>query len=373
LLPAISPTDPQTDEFSQRLAVAGKALEQARVEAIYCVHGTFSGNDALGLLTELGRFAPGLSRTLSRLGKRTVDLVVGETGNYTPQFVAALEAGLRAGTSTTIPVRQFNWSSQNNHIARADGAVRLIYELATVASGMPAAVLQEAVQPRVLLWGHSHGGNVFSLLTSLLAAERDARDAFFYAARSFYRPWLGREVDLPVWQQVRELLDLPDHPLRRLKLDIVTFGTPVRYGWDADGYAQLLHFVHHRPPENGAEFLAPWRIHVCRLLAATDGDYVQQIGISGTNFAPVPFAPRTLLADWRLDRFLEQDLPRERLVTRLSHGKRVPDAGTTLLVDYGELPTRVYQHLAGHAHYTRRRWLPFHCDQIVERFYGVER
>ena len=27
----------------------------------------------------------------------------------------------------------------------------------------------------------------------------------------------------------------------------MTFGTPIRYGWDSGGYARLLHFIHHRP------------------------------------------------------------------------------------------------------------------------------
>ncbi len=40
---------------------------------------------------------------------------------------------MAAGAERTIPVRQFHWSSQNNHIARADGAVRLIAELARLA------------------------------------------------------------------------------------------------------------------------------------------------------------------------------------------------------------------------------------------------
>ena len=370
LLPAVLPTDPLADEFAAQIATAAAAFGQAQVEAIYCVHGTFAGNDALGLLTELSRYTPGLSHALSRLGKRSVDWVAGETGNFTPQFIASLQNGLSAAAGRTIPARLFNWSSQNNHIGRADGAIRLIQELANLAEALPAKRLTTEDSPRVLLWGHSHGGNVFALVTNLLAAEREGRDDFFHAARTFFQPWFWGEVDLPVWQHVRELLNDANHPVRRLKLDIVTFGTPIRYGWDAGGYARLLHFIHHRPPQEGPEYLAPSLPEVGRLLAATDGDYIQQLGISGTNLAPAPFALRTFLADWRLDSLLERNVLRMRLLNRLRFGTRVPDAGTTLLVDYEEVASSVHKNLAGHALYTRRKWLPFHCQQIAERFYG---
>jgi hypothetical protein len=370
LFPAARPTEPSSQEFNAALTAAGAAFGQARVAAVYCVHGTFAGNDALGLLTELARFAPGLSESLGHLGKRTVDAIAGDSGNFIPEYVATFEAGLRAGAGRTIPVRLFNWSSQNNHIGRADGAVRLIDELARLATAMPAKELNADQPPRVVLWGHSHGGNVFALVTNLLGANAAARDGFFHAARSFYRPWWWGEVDVPVWESVRSLLGEAEHPLRKVALDIVTFGAPVRYGWDSGGYANLLHFVHHRAPPQGIEYQAPVPIETRRMLDAVDGDYVQQIGIAGSNLAPNPLAVRTFLADWRLDAILERDVPRERLLTRLKHGTRVPDEGTTLLVDY-EVEEGLPRHMCGHAVYTRLKWLPLHCREVAARFYGA--
>ncbi len=369
LLSDAKPVEPSSVEFHEALVSAGNTFGQAGVATVYCVHGTFAGNDALGLLTELARFAPQLSKSLSQIGKKTVDFFAGETGNFTPRYVATLQEKLSAGAQHSIPVRLFNWSSQNNHIGRADGAVRLIHELARFATDLPTAAWREEHPLRVILWGHSHGGNVFALLTNLLGADAESRDAFFHAARTFYRPWFWRDVDLPIWQEVRELLNNVDHPLRRLKLDIATFGTPVRYGWNAAGYSKLLHFVHHRPPENGHECQAPVPIEPRRMLVAADGDYIQQIGIAGSNLPPNFLAVRTLIADWRLDKFLESDLPRERLLTRLAHGTRVPDEGSALLVDYPAIESGVHRHLAGHAVYTRRKWLPFHCREIAARFY----
>ncbi|NOZ40967.1 MAG: hypothetical protein GXP24_12190 [Planctomycetes bacterium] len=367
----MSPTSPQSAEFGEQLAAAGACFDRAQVSAIYLVHGTFVGNDLLGLATELSRFAPGLSKKLSRCGKHVVDTFTGEAGNYTHGFAAALEAGLTSGAGQTIPARLFPWSSQNNHIARADGAIRLINELAQHASTSTNTGTNEASRlSRVQLWGHSHGGNVLALVTQLLGADHDARNKFFQAARSFYQPWIRQTVDMPLWQQVRSLLDDADHPVRKLLLDIVTFGTPIRYGWNANGYAKLLHFIHHRPPPQREEYSAPIPLKLLRARKALDGDYIQQIGIAGTNIMPLPFAVRTLLADWRLDQLLEADVARESIMARLHHGARVPDEGTTLLTDYTEISPWLVRNIAGHGLYTRQKWLPFHCHEITKRFYG---
>ncbi len=366
MLPAISPVDPQSAKFDEELARAGEVFASANVAAIYCVHGTFVGNDAFGLLTELSRFAPKLSQRCSQFGKRVIDLVAGDAGNYTRGFTQLLQDRLQRGAGRTIPARLFNWSSQNNHIARADGAIRLLAELAELAEQ------EDSPQPlRVQLWSHSHGGNVLALLSQLLGADRDTRAAFFAAAKPFYRACLRQRVDMPDWQRAEELLDDADHPAHDLQLDMVTFGTPIRYGWNSGGYANLLHFIHHRPPPHGEEHQAPIPLSPWRACKAVDGDYVQQIGISGTNFIPLPIAVRTLLADWRLDGLLEADVAHENIITRLRHGTRVPDEGTTLLVDYTKIDPWLHRHIAGHGLYTKARWLPFHCKEIAQRFYGA--
>jgi len=365
LLPGVSPTRLPSAKFDELLAAAGVNFGRANVAAIYCVHGTFVGNDFFGLFTELSRFAPRVAKLLGHCGKRVVDGMTGEAGNYTRGFTAAFEAGLAAGAARTIPVRLFNWSSQNNHSARADGAIRLISELAQRACDWEASRFR-----RVMLWGHSHGGNVLALVSQLLGADHAARDEFFRAARSYYQPWIRQGIDMPMWQQVRDLLDEDDHPVHKLALDMVTFGTPIRYGWNAGGYANLLHFIHHRPPPQGAEYSAPIPLKLLRARRGLDGDYIQQLGIAGTNCMPLPWAVRTLLADWRLGKLLEENVVRESILARLCHATRVPDEGTTLLTDYTEISPWLVRNIAGHGLYTRRKWLPFHCCQIAERFYG---
>jgi hypothetical protein len=435
LLRSGPPAEPSSPEFAASVAAAGKSFGAAGVVGVYLVHGTFAGNDALGLLTELARFAPGVSESLRKLEKSAVDALVGESGNYTPEFTARFEELLTEGAGRPIPVRLFNWSSQNNHIGRADGAVRLLDELANFAERLPAYVIPPAPSPRrggssehgrqwrpsagaaapealergerasadessppirhssfvirhspsepgdpsqepaprLLLFAHSHGGNVCALMSHLLGGDDATRHDFFHAARTFYRSWLTGRVDLPVWQRAQDVLANAAHPLRQMHFDIATFGTPVRYGWETGALARLIHFVNHRPSPGRHEHRAAYPILPWRMLAAHGGDYVQQIGIAGSGLPPNFLAPRTVFANWRLRRLFHRGIPFQWLTTRLKHGRRVHDDGTTLLIDYEDPETSPLRHFFGHAVYTRSRWLPLHCETIARHFYGNDK
>ncbi len=96
------------------------------------------------------------------------------------------------------------------------------------------------------------------------------------------------------------------HTPRSLRLDVVTLGTPVRYGWDADGYGNLLHFIHHRPVDGLPDDRAPFLPSAEDILQVKQGDCVQQLGIAGTNFTPPAWAWRAWLADTRLGTYCSQ-------------------------------------------------------------------
>jgi hypothetical protein len=340
----------------------GQLLRHGKVAAVYLSHGTFAGDDAFGLVGELGRLFPTASDAVRRVIKDLVDAAAADVGNYTGRYAELFEQSINDGLpEPRIPVRRFNWSSENNHIGRADGAVRLIDELAS---------LQLPAGQRLLLWGHSHAGNVFALMTNLLGSNHAARQEFFEAARVYYRwPVVGC-VDIPIWRRVREMLLAGENPLRDTPLDIVTFGTPIRYGWNEAGFSRLMHFINHRPAEGRPPYLAPFPPVLERVLAAVDGDYVQQFGIAGTNFIPSIFSWRSWWADRSLNRLLQPTQqtydPRERFRT----GARVPDTGETRLVDYGLPGGTLAQHFAGHAVYTKTEWLSFHAEEVARRWYG---
>jgi hypothetical protein len=354
---------PRLPEYHQRLATACEPLVHDNLAAVYLVHGTFSGNDPLGTLTELQRVAPGMAERLRKIWKDMFDRVVGETGNYTVGFAERFQQGLSSAAGREISVQRFNWSSQNNHIGRADAAVRLIGELANLAE----AKSQDSAPPRVMLWGHSHGGNLLALVTNLLAADAEHRQRFFDAARVFYRPWLVDQTDMPAWERTEQLL-ATEHPVKQLRLEIVTFGTPIRYGWDTGGYHKLLHFVNHRPTRHVDEHQTTHPLRPLHILQASHGDYVHQFGIAGTNLIPAPLAVRTFLADRRLNALLQPDVSWMHLFGNYWHAQRVPHEGKTLLVDYRDSDWKFWRHLMGHGSYTRSRWLPFHVGEIAKHF-----
>jgi hypothetical protein len=335
------------------MASVGQVYRAAGVCAIYLVHGTFAGDDPLGLIRVVERLAPGSARRLRQLNKDVFDSLAQDTANYPPQYATELQR------CTGIPVERVAWSSENHHLARAHAAVCLIDGLAE-RSYAPA--------DRVLMWGHSHAGNVFAIATNLLAADAAQRESFFAAGRGYYRPrWFGG-LSKPVWDRVRRWLELPRDSRQLPQLDLVTFGTPIRYGWDSEGYAKLLHFVYHRPRSGIAEYRTTLPGSIDDVLQAADGDYVQQFGIAGTNLMPAGVGLRSWLADLRLARLLQPGLRRRDLPSRLKMGQRVPDEGETLLVEYPDSPAA--RQLAGHAIYTRLSWLPFHAMEVARRFYG---
>ncbi len=397
---------PGSDEFARRMQIVGDVLRSRDVAAIYLVHGTFAGCDALGILTEVERYLPWLGSAWRRTAKQMVDAVFRNVGNYTAAYAQTLEQAINRPGERPIPVRRFAWSGENHHIGRADAAVRLIDELAGfgmrnaefgmrnegLAGSVPtnsAFRIPHSEFPRLLVWGHSHAGNVFALASNLLSGDAEAHDAFFAATGIYRRRLLGR-WELPHWRRVEDLLRTNAECVTRnaesvgtsepafriphsaLHLDFVTFGTPIRYGWDSAGYGRLLHFVNHRPTAGLPPHRAPFPPRERDVRAGADGDYVQQLAVAGTNFLPNLLSYRALLADLRLGRFLQPNVRRRDLLDRLAHGMRVPTEGATLLVDYGPPQGNVVQHLAGHAVYTRPEWMLFHAEETARRLYAAD-
>ncbi|MFM8253246.1 MAG: hypothetical protein ACKOBW_16760 [Planctomycetota bacterium] len=363
-----APVAMESDEWRQGMAAVGAALRAHRVAAIYLIHGTFVGDDTLGIVRLLERCWTTLGHDLRKYEKRLADRLVRDSGNYTWEYAQQFEreinqdeSGAPVELSRRIPVRMLTWSSANHHLGRADGAVRLFNEL----SGLKLIPGQ-----RLLLWGHSHGGNVLALLSNLLGSEPAERERFFQAARDYYQSKLTSDELRQPWLRAKERLLTAAHPLTHIPLDMVTFGTPIRYGWDTGGYAQLLHFLFHRAIAG----LEPWETRfpfsLRSALSARRGDYIQQVGIAGSNFPPAIVDWGLHRADAHLGRVLQTDLPRGNLWSRLRAGQRAPDEGRTLLIDY-EQAGRLLRSAFGHAIYTRQRWLLYHAAEVVRCFYGA--
>ncbi len=363
LLCPSAPPAVDSPEFRHALETTGAQLRRAGVAAVYLIHGTLAGTDAHGWTGQLQRVLPSLGLTLRRQQKRLVDSIVGEVGNYTGDFARRFEAAINESNEAKIPVRLFLWSSENNHIGRAHAAIRLIDELTTAKS---------EPDQRILICGHSHAGNVLALMTNVLAGNQAARARFFAAARGHSVQSELNEDLAELARRIEDQLIRNDKPPLAASLDLVTFGTPIRYGWDVDGYANLLHFVNHRPAAGLPEYQArvPQTFDEMRRAAQGDyGDYIQQTFVAGTDLLPNLLNWRARRADRELHQLLEPGHRKRDLWERIKVGPRVAADGTTLLVDYTHGDPQGARQLAGHGVYTTIRWLPFHAREIAARFY----
>ncbi|MDG2380688.1 MAG: hypothetical protein P8N76_03365 [Pirellulaceae bacterium] len=330
-------------------------LRDRSIRSVYLVHGTFAGTDVLGVIRELERWVPSMGKILREHQKKFVDMFAGEAGNFSQAYAERFSEMINANGQIELPVRLFHWTGENLHLARANAAVRLLEEMLSDTESEPA---------RYLLWGHSHAGNVFALLTNLLGGDRACLRRFFAVGRSLLKRSASGVLDYPVWKRVRRQVLADPSCLNRIELDIVTFGTPIRYGWETRGYQSLMNVIHHRSMEGVPEYLALFPTTLTDVIQARNGDYIQQLGVAGTNLTPYLPAWRSWMAERRFRSLLEQGIRRRDTLDRLRIGQRVPAEGTTILVEYPNDPNRLSEQLFGHAVYTRSDWLAFHAQQL---------
>lgn len=352
------PPQPGSDGYVETLNRVRRDFH-ANVDSIYLIHGTFAGTDSLGWVAQLDRIWPAAGAKLSDWRKGVFDRVAKDSGNYTESFAQSLQDDLgiksadgyssgRAGERGELPVRLFNWSSENTHCGRARAAIELLCEL-----------LQRAETERqVQIWCHSHAGNVVALVTNLLGADDDRRNQFLKIAASM--------IPDPMMERLKHAFQA--HVFENLQLDVVTFGTPIRYGWETTGYRKLLHVINHVPRSETPDYLAALPKLSPDSLAGNQGDFVQLMGVAGTDFLPFILDFTLMRAERALADFLAPGLGRREVLDRVRIGMRVPDEGATLLVDYDNFEDRAKE-AAGHAIYTNRQWVGFHLSEIAKRLY----
>lgn len=379
------PTAPLQTPTRHVLDVRPRATDYSRlhtrhgVRRVILVPGTFAGNDPFnisGTMRAVAERLPAggavLQRLADRVSEKTHEIFSGlaaDVGNYSPEYAARFEE--LVGGDPAVGVLEPKWSGQNHHFARADLAVRLFAELDR---------MELFGREQILLWGHSHAGNGFALLSNLLGGDPESVEDFFEACGY---------PEAEHWQRAcRSLRSNPSpHPLAR-HVSVVTFGTPVRYGWDPLGLSGIYHILFDRnqtDPGNshGRPMFPPHPIP--DMLDATYGDWVQAFAIAGTDV--VPPAPGPLERNRRLDEFLRRGLdpPELTLDTRLipvehlrwlcarwKTGTRCHTDGRNLLVDYQPggrliLDRPIESSVFGHGVATTIDWLPAHLELLLRQ------
>jgi hypothetical protein len=328
-----------TPEWRMAMGDLGDRLRLAGVRFVVFVHGSFVGDDPLSIARAVEDTMPALpelARAVRGFTRSKVHRVLGDLSNYHSGYVGAL------GLATGIDAVDFTWSGENHHAARVQEAVRLARALALHGGG--------ALRPgeRVLLVGHSHGGQLFALLSQLVGRSRGYEELIGAAAAR------GEDVD-----------ELEGHLalLRRCVVDVATFGTPPRYGWSPAARFRLMHVVNHRGVEARAGSLRG-------LLHTRTGDYVHQLGAPGSDWPASSARDRALNA--RLDRILGVGTSLRAWLHHVARGVRVAPQGLTVLVDYGDAGKRLpnfWETGFGHAAYTRRDAMLFHLRLVADHFY----
>ena len=329
-----------TTAWQRAMRDVGDQMRSAGVRLVVFAHGSFVGDDPLAIarvLEEALPMLPDLGRAVRGFTRAQISRALGDLSNFPREYIEAFS------NATGIEASDFVWSGENHHAARIQGAVRLA-RLLTLHGG---GVLRPG--ERVLLVGHSHGGQLFAILSQLVA-RATGYEELVGAARA-----RGEDVGA---------LDEHVALLRRCAIDVVTFGTPPRYTWAPGAGFRVLHLVNHRgTPQRAASLLG--------LLHTKHGDYVHHLGGVGSDF-PAPVATDRKL-NARLDALLGPGTSLRAWLRELARGRRMSTEGRTVLVDYGDGAGVVPNFLAtglGHAAYTRREAMLFHARLVARELYA---
>jgi hypothetical protein len=327
------------EEWGLAMKAVGERMRHAGVRLVVFVHGSFVGDDPLAVARVVEEAAPAfpdIARALRGFTRTQVSRLLGDLSNFSTDYIEAFAA------ATGIDAIGHTWSGENHHAARVQGAVRLARAMVLHGGG----ALRRG--DRALLIGHSHGGQLFAVLSQLLSRAHGYDELVKAAAAR------GEDVGA---------LDGHLALLRGCPIDVMTFGTPPRYGWARGANFRLLHVVNHR-----GETSRPlsWR----GVLHTRGGDYVRQLGLPGFDL-PAPVA-RDRAINARLDRVLGVGTDLATWFAHIKRGLRVSPHGHTVLVDYGD-EARTLPNLwatgLGHAAYTRRDAMLFHATLLADRFY----
>jgi hypothetical protein len=225
---------------------------------------------------------------------------------------------------------------------------------------------------RILVHAHGQAGLVLALASNLLCPSPITGRARLSAILTSYAEQSG-QADLAAAVRRLDAILAAGRPLNDVALDVVTFGQPVRYGWDPSGIGKLLHVVNHRSLRtDNKTWLAKMELPqiTMEMPLAWGGDYVQELAVAGSD--AIPKTEPAKAANKALWEMVEPFDGFERWLECARRAVRFPSDGRCLLVDYKDSTgsTNPRDHYYGHAAYTRRDVMLFNTSQVVGTFYS---
>jgi len=389
---------PDSPEWTEAMAGHGRVLSEAGVRTIVFMHGAIHGTDVFGAqrLDEAGGLKRGYSRGVSGLDallaamrqehngipplpaglkppltndettKKLLDDQIGDAGNFTQASVHLVQRALNQSLKRPIACLRTLWSSEHHHLGRALAAVKFLNDL---NAHCDAERLGSG--DRILVQAHGQAGLVLALASNLLCPSPVTGRAKCFSILTSYAEQTGQSELAQAVTRLDSLL-AGGTPLNGVALDIITFGQPVRYGWDPSGIGRLLHVVNHRNLRTDSKaWLAKMELPqiTMEMPIAWGGDYVQELAVAGSDAVPPMEAAKA--ANKSLWELVEPFDGFERWLECARRAVRFPSEGRCLLVDYKDSTgsTNPRDHYYGHAVYTRRQALLFNTSQIISALY----
>ena len=389
---------PDSPVWMETMGKYGTALSQAGVAAIVFLHGSIHGTDIFGLqrLDEVGGLKRGYSRGVSGLDallaamreesngipllpgglkpplpdddatKHLLDEQIGDAGNFTNEYVESFRKAINKNLAQPISCLRLLWSSEHHHLGRAVAAVRLLDELHRLCTQQNLGKGH-----RILVQAHGQAGLVLAIATNMFCPSPITGRPKLFNILSDYAEQTNQPEVADTVKRIESLLTTAAL-LNGVALDMVTFGAPVRYGWDPSGIGKLLHVVNHRNLRtDGKSWLAKMELpHITmELPIAWGGDYVQELAVAGSDAMPQTEPAKA--ANKKVWELVEPYDGFERWLECARRAVRFPSEGRCLLVDYKDSTgsTNPRDHYYGHAAYTRRHAVLFNTTQIVQTFY----
>jgi hypothetical protein len=390
---------PESPAWFEAMAQCGTTLSQAGVRAVVFLHGSIHGADVFGMqrLDEVGGLKRGYSRGVSGVDallaamreggngipslsggltpplsnddatKKLLDDQLADAGNFKNTYVGLFQQALNKNLARSIACTRMVWASEHHHLGRAMAAVRLLADLGTISESQKLGK-----GDRILVQAHGQAGLVLALASNLLCPSPITGRPKLLGILSSYAEQNGQADLVATVRRVEPLL-ATHSLLKGAMLDIVTMGTPVRYGWDLSGMGKLLHVVNHRNLRNdGKTWLSKMELPqiTMEMPIAWGGDYVQELAVAGSDAMPTTEAAKAAnKAVWEM---VEPYDGFERWLECARRTVRFPSEGQGLLVDYKDCTnsTNVREHYYGHAAYTRTNATLFNNATISENLYG---
>jgi hypothetical protein len=390
---------PDSPAWVKMMAQYGTTLEHAGVRVIVFIHGAIHGTDVFGWqrLDEVGGLKRGYSRGVSGLDallaamreetngipllpgglkpplmnddatKTLLDRQLGDAGNFTAADIELFHQAINKHLSQSILCRRILWASEHHHLGRAIAAVHLLDALRQLCEQY-----RLTQGHRLLVQAHGQAGLVLALVSNLLCPSQITGRPKLLGLLASYAKQTNQPELVNAIVRIEPLLGTTSL-LNGTILDVVTFGTPVRYGWDPSGMGKILHIVNHRNLRtDGKTWLSKMELPqiTMEMPIAWGGDYIQQLAVAGSDALPTTDAAKT--ANKALWEFVEPFDGFERWLECARRAVRIPSEGLGILADYKDSTgsMNVLDHYFGHAAYTRRNAMLFNTTEILRRLYS---